>query len=406
MNKLRALFIVLILTLSGCTSSDTSKYSCASVDGTSYFKCVVVLTEIGASMNGNEISVSFTGYVKKKSSFDGYVDLVRSEYLRLNHIFDKYNDVQGVNNLKTINDNAGIAPVEVDQSLIDLLLISKEWQTKSLGTFDASLGAVLKIWHNYREEGQSLNEGGDLAPIPSLVELQAAAQYVGWDYVKIDDTANTVYLTNVQVSLDLGGIAKGYTTDLVATKLKEAGLESGLLSFGGSSSVMIGSKPNKLNWNVGIRAPIRGNPYVELDYVYLPSSFALSSSGDDQNYFQGLDGDYYHHIVDPKSLFPVDNGCHSVTIFTTETATIAEALSKTLYILPFEEAYAYLTQYNLDHPDHTLYAIWIFDYQMAPAGFDSVDFLTGTASGSTNPTDAPYTLVYSSNLKGKTLKYN
>ena len=176
------------------------------------------------------------------------------------------------------------------------------------------------------------------------------------------------------------------------------------MSFGGSSSVIIGSKPNGLNWNVAVRAPIRGNPYVELDNVYFPDSFALSSSGDDQNYYQGSDNNYYHHIIDPVTLYPVDNGVHSVTVFTTENATIAEALSKTLYILPIQQAYAYLDQYNLDHPDQTLYAIWIFDYQKAPAGYDTVDFLLGDSGSS--QVDAPYTLVFSSNLKGMTLSFN
>lgn len=404
MNKLTAFVIVLVLALNGCTSPDTTKYSCTAVEGTSSFRCTVTLTEIGASMNGSEISVSFIAYVKKKGAFDPLVDLVKSEYLRLNHIFDKYNNVSGVNNLKTVNDNAGIAPVVVDQALIDLLMISKDWTTRSEGTFDVTLGSVLKIWHNYREEGQSLNSNNQLGPIPALAELQGAAPYVGWDYVQIDDAANTVYLTDSHASLDLGGISKGYTTDLVAAKLKEAGLESGLLSFGGSSSVIIGAKPNSLNWIVAIRAPIRGNPYVELDTVYFPDSFALSSSGDDQNYYQGSDNTFYHHIIDPKTLYPVNNGCRSVTVFSTENATIAEALSKTLYILPLEQAYAYLDQYNLDHPDQTLYAIWIFDYQQAPAGHDTVDFLLGDSGSS--QIDAPYTLLYSSNLKGMTLSYN
>lgn len=400
MNKLTTLIFVLVLALSGCTSTDTSQYSCSAVDGTTSFRCSVTLTEIGASMNGSEIAVNFTGYVSKKSHFDPLVAMVKSEFLRLNHIFDKYNDVTGVNNLKTVNDNAGIAPVTVDQELIDLLLIAKEWKTKSNGTFDITLGSVLKIWHNFREEGQALNTNNQYGKTPSLVDLQAANQYVGWDYVVIDDTANTVYLTDTHVSLDLGGISKGYATDLVAAKLKKGGLEAGLLSFGGSSSVIIGSKPNNLNWNVAVRAPIRGNPYVELDYAYFPDSFALSSSGDDQNYYQAGADLYYHHLIDPTTLFPVDNGCHSVTVFTTENATVAEALSKTLFILPIEEATAYLNQYNLDHPDQTLYAIWIFDYQKAPAGYDTVDFLKGSAD-----TDAPYTLLYSNNLKGKTLSF-
>lgn len=400
MNKLTVLIFGLVLALSGCTSTDTSQYSCSAVDGTSAFRCTVTLTEIGASMNGSEIAVNFTGYVSKKSHFDPLVAMVKSEFLRLNHIFDKYNDVTGVNNLKTVNDNAGIAPVVVDQALIDLLLIAKEWTTKSEGTFDITLGSVLRIWHDFREEGQTLNTNNQYGKTPNLADLQAANQYVGWDYVVIDDTANTVYLTDPHVSLDLGGISKGYATDLVAAKLKEGGLEAGLLSFGGSSSVIIGSKPNKLNWNVAVRAPIRGNPYVELDYVYFPDSFALSSSGDDQNYYQAGADLYYHHIIDPITLFPVNNGCHSVTVFTTENATVAEALSKTLFILPVKEAYAYLNQYNLDHPDQTLYAIWIFDYQKAPEGYDTVDFLKGSGDA-----DAPYTLLYSNNLKGKTLSF-
>ena len=203
MNKLYALVIVLVLALSGCTSTDKSQYSCTAVDGTSYFRCSTTLTEIGASMNGNEIAVNFTAYVKKKSAYDPLVDLVKSEFIRLNHIFDKYNDVSGVNNVKTVNDNAGIAPVVVDQALIDLLLIAKDWTTKSEGTFDITLGSVLKIWHNYREDGQDLNSNGTLGPIPTLPELQNAAQYVGWDFVQIDDKANKVYLTDNNASLDL-----------------------------------------------------------------------------------------------------------------------------------------------------------------------------------------------------------
>ena len=405
MKKLIVILLGLGLALSACTSTDKSKYSCASVEKTKFYRCVVVLTEIGASMNGSEISVSFTAYVPKKSQFDTYVDIVKSEYLRLNHIFDKYNDIQGVNNVKMVNDKAGVSPVVVDQALIDLLLLSKEWTTKSNGTFDVTLGAVLKIWHTVREEGQILNEDGFGGEIPKLVDLQAAAKYVGWDFVQIDDAANTVYLTHVKASIDLGGISKGYTTDLVAEKLKTAGLTSGLLSFGGSSSVIIGNKPNNTNWNVGIRAPIRGNPYIELDYVYFKDAFALSSSGDDQNYYQGVDFKYYHHLIDPSTLFPVDNGCHSVTVFSTESAAIAEALSKALYIMPFKEAYAYLNQYNIDHPNQKLYAIWIFDYQQIPTGYDKIDFTQGSVSGSTTKKDAPYTLIYSLNLKGKTLSF-
>ena len=404
MRRLSLIVITLLISLSACTPADESQYSCAKVDGTKAFRCSAVLTGVGASMGGQDISVSFIAYVPKKSAFDPYVDVVRTEVTRLNHLYDKYTAYADVNNVKTINDQAGIGPVTVEQDLIDLLLLSREWTTISQGTFDVSLGAVLDIWHDYRDDGRDKNDNGQPGLVPTQAELNEAALYTGWSFVEIDDAANTVYLTDARASLDLGGISKGYTIDVVSDMLRDQGLSNFLLSFGGSSSVISGAKPDGKNWIVGIRAPIRGNPWVELDKAYFQSDFTLSSSGDDQNYYYADNNIYYHHLIDPTTNFPVDHGVRSVTVFVKDTAAVAEALSKTLYILPFEESYAFVETYNAQHPSAELAAIWIVDNDKIPAGDYALKTFTQGASNGT-PVDAPFTLIYTPNLQGKTDSY-
>jgi thiamine biosynthesis lipoprotein len=404
MRRLIPFLLAVLIGLSACTPADESKYSCAKVEGTSQFRCSALLTGLGATMGGQDIAVSFIAYVSKKSSFDPLVDLVRTETTRLNHLFDKYTAYDGLNNVKTINDKAGIEAVTVDQALIDLLLLSREWTTITQGTFDVSLGAVLDIWHDYRDDGREQNENGQPGSVPTVEELTDAAQYTGWSFVEIDDVANTVYLTHERASLDLGGISKGYTTELVSIELRKAGLTNFLLSFGGSSSVIQGEKPDGKDWIVGVRAPIRGNPWVELDKAYFQSDFTLSSSGDDQNYYYADNEVYYHHLIDPSTNFPADHGVRSVTVFIKDDAAIAEALSKALYILPLDEAYAFIENYNTQHPEAELAAIWIVDNDQIPTGdYPMKTFTQGTSNGT--PTDAPFTLIYTPNLEGQTNGY-
>lgn len=404
MRRLYPFLFSVLLGLSACAPADESKYSCAKVEGTSQFRCSAVLTGVGASMGGQDIAVSFIAYVPKRSAFDPLVDLVRTETTRLNHLYDKYTAYEGLNNVKTINDKAGIEAVVVDQELIDLLVLSREWTTLSQGTFDVSLGAVLEIWHDYRSDGREKNENGQPGSVPSIEELAEAALYTGWSFVEIDDAANTVYLTHQRASLDLGGISKGYTIDLVSDKLRSAGVNDFLLSFGGSSSIISGSKPDGKEWIVGVRAPIRGNPWVELDKAYFESDFTLSSSGDDQNYYYADNESYYHHLIDPTTNYPVDHGVRAVTVFIKDTAAVAEALSKALYILPFNEAYAFIEAYNTQHPQADLAAIWIVDNDKIPSGdYAMKTYTQGTSNGT--PIEAPFTLIYTPNLQGKTIGY-
>ena len=111
-----------------------------------------------------------------------------------NQLFDIYNDYDGINNLKTVNDNAGIKPVKVDKPIIDMLHMAKAFYDYSNGEFDITMGALLKVWHKYREEGIKLNAEKQLGNLPPEEELTQAAGCKGWDNVVINDEESTCLL--------------------------------------------------------------------------------------------------------------------------------------------------------------------------------------------------------------------
>ena len=140
-----------------------------------------------------------------RRGLDRYADRAHELLLYYNQLFDRYNSYEGLNNVKTINDNAGIAPVQVDEPLLDLLELCKEWYADSQGTVNVCLGPVLEIWHNYRERYAG-EENGELPP---MEELQAAAAHTDIDKLIIDREAGTVYLEEPEMSLDLGAGGQG-----------------------------------------------------------------------------------------------------------------------------------------------------------------------------------------------------
>ena len=152
------------------------------------------------------------GYAHSKEEFSEYVQLIHDELEIYHQLYDIYNDYEGINNIKTINDNAGVQPVKVDQRIIDLLLFARDAYEMSEGRMNVALGAVLRIWHDYREEG---TEDPERAQVPPMELLKAAAEHVDINDMVIDEKEGTVYLADPEMSLDVGGIAKGYAVEQV-----------------------------------------------------------------------------------------------------------------------------------------------------------------------------------------------
>ncbi|NLP35537.1 MAG: FAD:protein FMN transferase, partial [Clostridiales bacterium] len=92
-------------------------------------------------------------FANSESEFEEFTKLIYDNLKEYHELYDKYNDYDGVNNIKTINDNAGITPVKVDQRIIDMLLYSKDMYERTDGTVNIAMGPVLEIWHDYRTAG-------------------------------------------------------------------------------------------------------------------------------------------------------------------------------------------------------------------------------------------------------------
>ncbi len=351
------LFILLILSLSAC-KSEPIRFS-------------NVLIDVGF----NDAPVTFVAYTENEAEFNQFQEILRDEILVLGQLFDKYNNYEGLNNLKTINDNAGIQPVEVDQALIDLIQFAKEYYTITQNTFDISMGSVLEVWHNYRDEGKLLNSSdpAQYGRVPTLEELQIAKECVSWDFIEVNDENNTVYINNPCASLDVGGIAKGFAADIVVEKLIEAGLETAIINIGDSSIITIGTKPNGDEWGVGIAQPKKNVLIADssVDTLYFEGSIHISTSGDNQNYYIAEGDITYHHLIDPSTLYPVVTSLHSVTIATSLSAAAAEALSKAMFILPYDEALSLLNKLKAENPNDVIDAVWVYELDKAPSNTES-----------------------------------
>lgn len=270
-----------------------------------------------------------------EAEFQGYLDEIKNRLTHYHQLFDGFNNYEGVNNIKTINDQAGIAPVKVDPAIIQLLEQCIEANRLSKGYVNVAFGPVLEIWHDYREAGIDQPQ---LAKLPTLSELEEANQYTDIGKIQIDKAQSTVFLPDSHMSLDVGSGAKGLGCELVAQELEQMGLKNALISVGGNVRA-IGYRDGKTEaWNVGIQDPAdsTNSEYIRLVRVH---DMAVVSSGVYERFYD-VDGVRYHHIIHPETLFPKFE-FDAVTIIAPSSG-FADSLTTALFNMSFEEGLAFI----------------------------------------------------------------
>lgn len=285
-------------------------------------------------------------YTDSKDEFTKYSQLIHDRLKEYNDDYDIYNDYKGINNIKTINDNAGIKPVKVDKKIIDLLLLAKDEYKNTNGKLNVAMGSVLSIWHKYREDGINDEKNAALPPRDKLLD---AAKHTDINKVIIDTVNSTIFLEDKAMSLDVGAIGKGYATEQVAQIAIKNGFTSGLLSVGGNIRAIGNKDTDNSAWNLGIQNPDKESTNTNLCVVNLTDS-SLVTSGDYERYYI-VNGKQYHHIIDPVTLYPADY-FHAVTIICKDSGR-ADALSTAVFNMPFEEGEKFIN--NL--PDTE--ALWV-----------------------------------------------
>ncbi len=305
-----AILLGLLFGLSACKPGGKTKYTDYSFD---YFDTVTTIV----------------GYAENQESFRQTCAEIKALLKEYHQLYDIYHRYEGMVNLCSLNERQG-APVQVDKRIIDLLLYAKELYSLTNGKMNVAMGSVLSIWHQYRTEGIDHPEK---AALPPMDRLQAAAQHTDINDLMIDEEKNTVFLADPEMSLDVGGIAKGYATEQVARHLEEKGITGYLLNVGGNVRCL-GAHPDGTGWSIGIENPDTENkekPYIA--YLELKDQ-SLVTSGSYQRFYT-VDGVDYHHIIDPETLMPGRN-YRSVSVLCRDSGK-ADALSTALFNLSYEE---------------------------------------------------------------------
>ncbi len=296
-----------------------------------------------------DTAITVVAYTKTEAEFDTYFAAIHERFLELHKLYDIYTSYEGLNNARTVNQNAGLGPVTVDKDLLDLIMFSKEWHGRTGGLTNIAMGSVLRIWHEYREAGIADPES---AQLPPEADLRDAARHTDIGKVIVDVEKSTIYLDDQEMSLDLGAVAKGYATEVVAREMEAAGLKSAILSSGGNVRTI--GKPLdgvRERWGVGIQDPSKAIFTDEenlLDVVFLNDG-SVVSSGDYQRYYV-VGEERVHHIIDPKTLQPASY-FRAVTVVTPDSG-IADFMSTTLFLMPMQEGRDLAKKVGVD-------AIWV-----------------------------------------------
>ena len=293
------------------------------------------------------------GAAESKEAFTETAARIRDELETYHRLFDIYNDYEGIANLKTINDQAGIAPVRVDGRIIDLLLFCRDMAQRTGGLVDVTQGSVLSLWHEARTCSIAFPED---AYVPDEAALAQAAQHTGFHLLQIDEAASTVFLTDPLARLDVGAVGKGYAVEQVARTMPQGMM----LSVGGNIRVTGSNVLTGNPWSAGVQDP-ESEEYLHVVHL---DGVSIVTSGDYRRYFT-VDGVRYGHIIDPRTGQP-GRLWRAVCILCPDSG-VADALSTALYLLPVEEGQKLLDQFGAEamwmgHDGENVYSDGFMEY--------------------------------------------
>ena len=224
-------------------------------------------------------------YCDSEEEFSRQMDALHADLLEYHRLYDIYNDYDGVVNVKTINDNAGVAPVQVDDKILGMLELARQMYDTTNGKLNIAMGSVLRIWHDYREAAEANTNEAD----NKLPEQEAR------------------------------------------------GLKSALISVGGNLRA-IGTKPDGSQWSGGVEDPWNASDVYTASSSYVSgvnmSDMALVTSGNYQRYYV-VDGVRYHHLIDPDTLWPA-RYFDSVSVLSPDSGA-ADCLTTGLFCMSLED---------------------------------------------------------------------
>jgi len=313
--------------------------ACSLIEGTDTLECyknwssylhTVVTVKIYFKQNDN---------INSLEVFNEMEDII-ALYHKLS---DKYDTYDGYVNIKTINDDPTTTHT-VTPELFALISFTLDNQKDVSAYYNAALGPVLEIWHDYRENCLV----NHICEVPLTQDLVDASAYTNPNNIILDEENYTITMTE-NMSLDLGGVSKGYISNLLITYLDSLELDGYLINNGESNISIGGTHPTRESGQflLAITDPTYSLPYYAT--IYLTNGDQLVTSGDYQQYYMVGDT-LYHHIVSNTTLMPERN-CRSVSVVFSNPA-LADIYSTAIFLMTIEDGQAFVN--NIDG----LEAIW------------------------------------------------
>lgn len=258
-------------------------------------------------MMGTLVEVSLTSSGRGLSSLLDSTFAVISDYESRLSYYDETSELWAIN-------NADADSMAISEDIYNLLVIAGRYYDKTSGRYDVTVSPLVDLWHPGRSS------------LPSPDSIAAAKSLVGFDRLRFSPG---YLIMPTEMSIDFGSIAKGYIIDRAAEYALSQGVNYGHINAGGD--IRIFGDPSRAQ-RIGIRHPRDSNRVIA---TLLLSDTAVVTSGDYERYFE-IDGERYHHIINPLTGYPVD-GVFSVTVIAPNAAA-ADAMSTSLFVMEPEEA--------------------------------------------------------------------
>ncbi len=274
-----------------------------------------LVTKNGSAM-GTEVRISI--YTDDDEGALKAADAAFAEIQRLEALMTTW---RADSEISRVNAAAGSGPVKISDESLEVIEMAQRSSELSGGAFDISFNAMHGLW-KFDEDLEK--------KVPPAAEIRKRMALIDYRQIKVDRSNKTVFLAKKGMSINLGGIAKGYAVDRAVAILKKAGFTDAIVQAGGDL-MCAGSKGGK-PWTTGIRDPRSGRDDVFA--VMQLVDHAFSTAGDYERYFI-LGGKRYHHIIDPKTGYPATKS-RSVTIYA-PTALLADAIDDAVFILGWKK---------------------------------------------------------------------
>lgn len=317
-------FLFLVIILTGCKSIKESRISYYE-----YFDTII------------NIQVwDYKDYPTNAKLWKGAEDIIQ----RLQETFQRTAPKSGEepSELYQLNKSAGSGnAVKVSDELFYLIKYSIDIAKETNGKFNPAIGALVDLWDiSSTDEDEEKTKKR-----PKDEDILQRLTLLDYNLIELDEENKTVLIPKKGMIIDLGAIVKGYAADKLVEYFKEQGIKHAILDVGGNIYVIgerFEEKDGSTAWKIGIRKPF-SSTYVGILSV---KDKTIVTSGIYERYFIDPDEEkLYHHILDSSTGFPVENNLLSVTIIT-ESSTLADALSTSVFAMGLEEGMEFINNYE------------------------------------------------------------